>query len=1137
MEEFAEKLKKQGRTLFFSVLGIFFVMLTFSIILQQDSAVEAATPPTIVSYQGKLLVGGSLASSTVSMTFRLYDDPTAGSEKYNSGAVSVTPQSGLFSVELGGNDGAVIDPTIFKDNAALYLQVTIGAENLSPRKRITTAPYALNALYLDGRIATSTPTSTSYVPLADNSGNFNFNKVTSTEVYVSATSSFNNGTAFFVPFDGTSILSLGNITSNSGLLSILGTTGDAPTILMGTGDVYGDEFNVSIGGGNSPSIALNYNSVSNNGLEIGANASGGYIESTPSSTTLKFVSNIAAGLDSYSAFEFRTNNTLTGGVNKYLAAWYNNTTNVMVLSPEGTLLVNALGVAGVGIETTALTSFGTVSVGTDLTIGGINYTPYFIDSVGTNGYLWKSDGDGRGTWVSTSSLGIIGDLPPGSTGQVFRYGSSSWEATSSLFIADSGFVGIGTTTPNLKLTIANDGGMQAMGTYGSGTLLATSTGSQFIWYPRKSSLMAGHMESSYEYWSDGMVGSYTASFGRDNRTGADYAFAAGSGNNANGTAAVAIGYGNQASAEYSSAFGSGNLSLGNYGATIGRSNRTDGEYSIAMGYTVRASSTSAFAWGYNYTLTTDYSLSIGRDDADFIFTPGESTATNTVAFSTVTQFNNNVASTTGALAYILNAPNFASTSPDQYILSLRSNNTPVFSVASNGNVHALGTLSASSATVGTPGTPGDLAERVDIAIDDTAEAGDVLTVDEISPDTYRRTSGSYDASVSGVVSTNPTIVVGNGKTDYTAVMAMVGRVPVKASAENGPINRGDLLVSASLPGHAMRYDPTKDDTRVVGVIGVALDSLPSGSGKIMALIRTGWVYNRNQSIQEIKSNLETLAAVQGLSLGSNPNNLEVQNTGGALNYTSGNLNLQGFAILNVGRVIGVNGRWIIDGNGRLISKVQTSEGEKTLYSVNSYSDELIISGSDKLTSGEARINFDQATREIINSDETLKVNVTLTSGEATGIYVKEKNEQGFVVKETGAGQSNATFDWVVIAKRKPVPTPEPPAEVTNPPPSSGNNTETPASSNESSGGNQVNPPTTDQGAGETSEAPPSTDANASPDTNDNTSDTASPTTETSSTPPPADPVETTPALTQTTEAPVETGETTPGNGGEALASP
>ena len=162
-------------------------------------------------------------------------------------------------------------------------------------------------------------------------------------------------------------------------------------------------------------------------------------------------------------------------------------------------------------------------------------------------------------------------------------------------------------------------------------------------------------------------------------------------------------------------------------------------------------------------------------------------------------------------AFIFNATNYSSSSADSYILSLRSGGDSVFSIAANGDVHTLGDIYGKNLYLGDVGQPGDLAEKVDIASDDNVEAGDVLVIDPDAPDTYRRSMGSFAEAVAGVVSTDPTIVVGNGKTDYTAVMAMVGRVPVKANTENGEIKRGDLLVTASTTGYVMKYDSSKDE--------------------------------------------------------------------------------------------------------------------------------------------------------------------------------------------------------------------------------------------------------------------------------------------------------------------------------------
>jgi hypothetical protein len=71
------------------------------------------------------------------------------------------------------------------------------------------------------------------------------------------------------------------------------------------------------------------------------------------------------------------------------------------------------------------------------------------------------------------------------------------------------------------------------------------------------------------------------------------------------------------------------------------------------------------------------------------------------------------------------------------------------------------------------------------------------------------------------------------RTDERPLLALVGQVPVKATDESGPIAPGDLLVSASLPGHAMRCPEPK---RCFGaVIGKALEELPHGQGEILML--------------------------------------------------------------------------------------------------------------------------------------------------------------------------------------------------------------------------------------------------------------------------------------------------------------
>jgi hypothetical protein len=65
-------------------------------------------------------------------------------------------------------------------------------------------------------------------------------------------------------------------------------------------------------------------------------------------------------------------------------------------------------------------------------------------------------------------------------------------------------------------------------------------------------------------------------------------------------------------------------------------------------------------------------------------------------------------------------------------------------------------------------------------------------------------------------------------------LAVLGIVPGKVTAESGAIARGDLLVTSSRPGYAMKGT---DRSRLVGaVIGKALQPLAAGTGRIEVLI-------------------------------------------------------------------------------------------------------------------------------------------------------------------------------------------------------------------------------------------------------------------------------------------------------------
>lgn len=129
---------------------------------------------------------------------------------------------------------------------------------------------------------------------------------------------------------------------------------------------------------------------------------------------------------------------------------------------------------------------------------------------------------------------------------------------------------------------------------------------------------------------------------------------------------------------------------------------------------------------------------------------------------------------------------------------------------------------------------GDYAESVDVSGDRKKyEPGDVLVIDPGSEGKFLKSTEPYSTSVMGIYSTKPGLIgrrQGTAKSLDEVPMAMMGIVPTKVSAENGAIHPGDLLVTSSTSGYAMK---ATDRNRMIGaLIGKALGTLESGAGVI-----------------------------------------------------------------------------------------------------------------------------------------------------------------------------------------------------------------------------------------------------------------------------------------------------------------
>lgn len=103
------------------------------------------------------------------------------------------------------------------------------------------------------------------------------------------------------------------------------------------------------------------------------------------------------------------------------------------------------------------------------------------------------------------------------------------------------------------------------------------------------------------------------------------------------------------------------------------------------------------------------------------------------------------------------------------------------------------------------GTGADLAE-IYASKDKSIGPGDVVCLDATLRAGVKKCTNAYDKDAFGIVTTLPSLVMGNVEDDDAepVMIALAGRVPLKVSVENGNIKAGDLLTPSSTPGYAMK---------------------------------------------------------------------------------------------------------------------------------------------------------------------------------------------------------------------------------------------------------------------------------------------------------------------------------------------
>jgi|GEM_PF-1282160 len=224
-----------------------------------------------------------------------------------------------------------------------------------------------------------------------------------------------------------------------------------------------------------------------------------------------------------------------------------------------------------------------------------------------------------------------------------------------IYNANTGNVGIGTSTPSARLHVA-DSAVIFTGAATEPVLLPGLTipmenaGTRMLWYPQKAAFRAGYVNGTN--WNKGNIGLFSFAVGYNTMAAADHSFAAGKDNYtfgvssfalgenniANGVYSAALGYANSANGLAAQALGWGNQAPGNYSVAAGGGNQASGENSIALGANNVSSGLASVSSGYNSTASGNYSFAGGNSSeatGQYAFSFGDNNGANnnyTVAF-------------------------------------------------------------------------------------------------------------------------------------------------------------------------------------------------------------------------------------------------------------------------------------------------------------------------------------------------------------------------------------------------------------------------------------------------------------------------------------------------------------------------
>lgn len=334
------------------------------------------------------------------------------------------------------------------------------------------------------------------------------------------------------------------------------------------------------------------------------------------------------------------------------------------------------------------------------------------------------------------------------------------------------------------------------------------------------------------------TGDDSVSIGVSNKATNDYTVTLGRFNEAASSTSIAIGNSNKAYGNNSILFGASNTVSSLSGIAVGQENTVNGANANTFGFQNVASGNDVIASGLYNTVLSGYSGAYGTHNnitvnatSSFIF---GSNITNSIASSTMIGTTN-----TGKL--FIGGDGFVGIASSTSIMGARTTRIGDEQLRVGGRIRAAGFDVDAAA---------DMAEM--FPSDDPALSAGMLVMFGTTDHEWSTggvsssTSGDYTVTgvvratdpkkTVGVIATNPGFILGSN-TQNGVPIAFSGRIPVRVTAENGQVRKGDrITLSPTESGVGTRLNGTGAS------VGIALSD-DMGKGVVLMLVKNEFVYD------------------------------------------------------------------------------------------------------------------------------------------------------------------------------------------------------------------------------------------------------------------------------------------------------